>query len=69
MQRACYIMGMDQPTVEIKTFKIPPKEAQFRLTIAPWIIREMLSAGASSVTFKKCGLHLSIDPVFDPPKD
>ena len=58
-------MDMEQPIVSIKTFDIPPEGEQFRVTIAPYIIKELLSAGASKVELKKCGLHLSIDPVFE----
>jgi hypothetical protein len=61
---------MEQPIVVIKTFDIPPKgKKQAQFTVPSRDIEDMVAAGASKIVFRRCGLHLSIDPVFDPPKD
>lgn len=50
----------------IKTLNIPPKgRKQIQPTIPTHIVDEMVAAGACKIAFKRCGLHLSIDPVFE----
>ena len=57
---------MEHPIVVIKTVVIPPKgKKQVQFTFPSRDIEDMVAAGASKIVFKRCGLHLSIDPVFD----
>jgi hypothetical protein len=60
---------MDIPTVVIDTIQMPEKGKQLLLNVPQPTLTDYRAAGATGLVYRRCGLHLSIDPVFDPPKD
>ena len=62
-------MGIDSPTVEIKRDELPADGEQLLINFPQGTLKEYRASGATGYVVKKCGLHLSIDPVFEAPKD